>query len=120
MLLHTATEEIGHIEMLATAVAMNLETAPAELQEQGAADGIVGAVMGGGSARHTVEGMLHRHLLSTGMAAYPGQLATACPSTCRTSTPAATWPPTCTATSPRRATGRVLAVRLYNATRIPA
>ena len=33
MLLHTATEEIGHIEMLATAVAMNLEKAPATLQE---------------------------------------------------------------------------------------
>jgi len=28
MLMHTATEEIGHIEMLATAVALNLETAP--------------------------------------------------------------------------------------------
>ena len=47
MLLHTATEEIGHIEMLATAVALNLDKAPASLQEEGAADGIVGAVMGG-------------------------------------------------------------------------
>jgi len=27
--------------------------------------------MGGGNARHAVEGMLHRHLLSTGMAAFP-------------------------------------------------
>jgi len=71
MLLHTATEEIGHIEMLATAVAMNLEKAPASLQEEGASDGIVGAVMGGGNPRHTIEGMLHRHLLSTGLAAYP-------------------------------------------------
>lgn len=33
MLLHTATEEIGHIEMLATAVAMNLETAPTKRSE---------------------------------------------------------------------------------------
>ncbi|KQP92732.1 catalase [Methylobacterium sp. Leaf113] len=71
MLLNTATEEIGHIEMLATAVAMNLETAPTTLQEEGAADGVVGAVMGGGNPRHTIEGMLHRHVLSTGMAAYP-------------------------------------------------
>ncbi len=71
MLLHTATEEIGHIEMLATAVALNLDKAPAELQEEGAADGVVGAVMGGGKARHAVEGMLHRHLLSTGLAAQP-------------------------------------------------
>jgi Mn-containing catalase len=71
MLLNTATEEIGHIEMLATAVAMNLETAPATLQEQGAADAVVGAVMGGENPRHVVEGMLHRHILSTGMAAFP-------------------------------------------------
>ena len=32
MLLNTATEELGHIEMLATAVALNLETAPAGIQ----------------------------------------------------------------------------------------
>src|SRR5207302_4313810 len=37
MLLETATEEIGHIEMLATAVALNLEKAPVHLQEDGAA-----------------------------------------------------------------------------------
>ena len=72
MLLHTATEEMGHIEMLATAVAMNLEHAPTKLQEAGVKDKLVGAVMSGGeSPRHVVEGMLHRHLLSTGMAAYP-------------------------------------------------
>ena len=71
MLLHTATEEIGHIEMLATAVALNLEKAPTALQEEGAADGLVKTVMGGGNPRHEIEGMLHRHLLSTGMAAFP-------------------------------------------------
>jgi Mn-containing catalase len=71
MLLHTATEEMGHIEMLATAVAMNLENAPTKLQEAGVKDTIVGAVMSGENPRHVVEGMLHRHLLSTGMAAYP-------------------------------------------------
>lgn len=71
MLLHTATEEIGHIEMLATAVAMNLETAPASLQEDGAADGIVGAVMGGGSAKASIEGLIHKNLLSSGLAAMP-------------------------------------------------
>lgn len=71
MLLHTATEEIGHIEMLATAVALNLETAPSSLQEEGAADNVVRTVMGGGNPRHEIEGMLHRHLLSTGLAAFP-------------------------------------------------
>src|SRR4051812_10030053 len=49
MLLHTGTEEIGHIEVLATAVAMNL-------------DGLVAARMGG------VE---PRHFLSGGLAAMP-------------------------------------------------
>lgn len=71
MLLHTATEEMGHIEMLATAVALNLDDAPSDVQEKGAADKIVGAVMGGENPRHVMEGMLHRHVLSTGMAAYP-------------------------------------------------
>ncbi|WP_144037281.1 manganese catalase family protein [Sphingomonas sp. TZW2008] len=71
MLLHTATEEIGHIEMLATAVALNLETAPASLQEEGATDSIVGAVMGGGSAKASIEGLIHKNLLSSGLAAMP-------------------------------------------------
>ena len=71
MLLHTATEEIGHIEMLATAVALNLDKAPTSLQEEGAADGIVGAVMGGGNGRHAIEGMIHKNLLSGGLAAMP-------------------------------------------------
>jgi Mn-containing catalase len=38
MLLNTGTEEIGHIEMLATAVALNLEKAPSRIQEE-VADG---------------------------------------------------------------------------------
>jgi Mn-containing catalase len=34
MLLETGTEEIGHIEMLATAVALNLQNAPVSLQDE--------------------------------------------------------------------------------------
>ena len=71
MLLNTATEEMGHIEMLATAVALNLESAPTTAQTAASASGVVAAVMGGENPRHMLEGMLHRHLLSTGMAAYP-------------------------------------------------
>lgn len=63
MLLNTATEEISHIEMLATAVALNLEKAPVELQdEMAAASPAVNAVLGG---------MDFRHILSTGLSAYP-------------------------------------------------
>src|SRR5437764_12861224 len=47
-LLHTATEEIGHVEMLATAVALNLENAPLSLQESSAeASPLLHAVMRG-------------------------------------------------------------------------
>ncbi|WP_431268597.1 manganese catalase family protein [Dankookia sp. P2] len=62
MLINTGTEEIGHIEMLSTAVALNLEGAPLSLQEDVANDGIAGAVLGG---------MNLRHILSTGLAATP-------------------------------------------------
>ena len=62
MLLNTATEEISHIEMLATGMALNLEKAPVSFQEEAAKDSMVGAVLGG---------MNPRHILSTGLAALP-------------------------------------------------
>jgi Mn-containing catalase len=62
MLLQTGTEEIGHIEMLATAVAMNLEGAPVEFKDEAAKNPVVAAVLGG---------MNPRHFLSTGHAATP-------------------------------------------------
>ncbi|MFL5899153.1 MAG: manganese catalase family protein [Solirubrobacterales bacterium] len=63
MLLNTGTEEIGHIEMLATAVALNLEGAPAKLQAEIAGqNGAVEAVLGGQDPRH---------VLSAGLAAMP-------------------------------------------------
>ncbi|MEJ8800465.1 manganese catalase family protein [Pontibacter sp. H249] len=60
MLMETGTEEISHIEVLATAVALNLEGAPVSLQEEMAKDKVIGAVMGG---------MNPRHVLSSGLAA---------------------------------------------------
>ncbi|MFH5926066.1 manganese catalase family protein [Roseomonas xinghualingensis] len=62
MLLNTGTEEIGHVEMLATAVALNLEGAPLSFQEEAARDPVAGAVL---------NGMNLRHILSTGLAATP-------------------------------------------------
>ena len=82
------------------------------------ADTVVGAVMGGENPRHAVEGMLHKHLLSTGMAAFPAIL-TAHRLTCRTSMRAATLLRTCTCNVAAETTGRVLAVRLRNATNDP-
>lgn len=61
MLLHTGTEEMAHIEMLATAVALNLEGAPLEMEEA-AKDPIVMAKLGG---------MNVQHVITTCMAAMP-------------------------------------------------
>src|SRR6478609_7850407 len=53
MLMETGTEELAHIEMLATAVALNLEGASSDVKEAMAkSDGAVGAVMGGTDVRH--------------------------------------------------------------------
>jgi Mn-containing catalase len=61
MLLETATEEIAHVEMLATAVALNLEGAPPTEQEAAASKSpMVNAIMGG---------MDPRQYLSAGLAA---------------------------------------------------
>lgn len=62
MLLNTAAEELGQIEMLATAVAPNLENAPLSMQEEVPADAVGGAVL---------NGMNLRHILSAGLAALP-------------------------------------------------
>jgi Mn-containing catalase len=108
VLLNTATEEMGHIEMLATAVALNLENAPLSLQESAAeASPVLNAVMGGGErSRHAVEGMLQRHLLSTGLRRFP-QIQRGCPSIARISTQAVISRRTCIVTSlQRRPAGR--------------
>jgi Mn-containing catalase len=115
MLLNTATEELGHIEMLATAVAMNLETAPTKVQEAGAADAIVGAVMGGENPRHIAEGMLHKTLLSTGMAAFPGN-SDGLPFDMSHIYASGNIAADMYCNVAAESTGRVLAVRLYNAT----
>ena len=60
MLLETGTEEIAHIEMLATAVALNLEGAGNDLKDEIAKDPFMEQIMGGADPRH---------LLSSGMAA---------------------------------------------------
>jgi len=62
MLLHTGTEEIGHIEVLCTAVAMNLDGAPSEKVDDVVTNPLVAARMGG---------IEPRHFLSGGLAAMP-------------------------------------------------
>ena len=62
MLLHTGAEEIGHIEVLATAVAMNLDGLPSEKLDDVVTNPLVSARMGG---------IEPRHFLSAGLAAMP-------------------------------------------------
>jgi Mn-containing catalase len=62
MLLATGTEEIGHVEVLATAVAMNLEGAKSEQVDEVITNPAVAARMGA---------LEPRHFLSAGLAAMP-------------------------------------------------
>jgi Mn-containing catalase len=63
MLMDTGAEELAHIEMLATAVTMNLRGAPSAVQESiGEADTATAAIL---------SGMSPRHFLSAGMNAMP-------------------------------------------------
>lgn len=54
MLLDVATEEIGHVEMLATMVARLLDGAPLAAQEEAAKNPVVAAVMGGMNPQHAI------------------------------------------------------------------
>jgi Mn-containing catalase len=116
MLLNTATEEIGHIEMLATAVALNLENAPLSLQETAAESSpLMNAVMGGGERpRHAIEGMLQRHVLSTGLAAFPAN-CDGVPFDCSHIYASGNLAADMYCNVAAESTGRVLAVRLFNA-----
>ena len=62
LLLETGTEEIGHIEMLATAVALNLEGADVSIKEEMAEDSMVRAILSGKNPRH---------VMSSGLGAMP-------------------------------------------------
>ena len=109
MLLNTATEELGHIEMLATAVALNLENAPLSLQEEISADAVGGGVL---------NGMDFRHLLSTGLAALPAD-ANGLPFCASHVYASGNIAADMYANVTAEASGRVLAVRLYNMTDDP-
>jgi len=109
MLVNTGTEEIGHIEMLATAVALNLEGAPLSLQEDVASDGVAGAVL---------NGMNLRHILSTGLAATP-ENANGVPFNASHVYASGNIAADMFSNITAEATGRALATRLYNMTDDP-
>jgi Mn-containing catalase len=106
MLLNTGTEEIGHIEMLSTAVALNLEGAPLSFQEQVSNDPVAGAVL---------NGVNMRHILSTGLAATP-ENSNGVPFNASHVYASGNIAGDMYANVAAEATGRVLATRLYNMT----
>jgi Mn-containing catalase len=72
MTLDIGTEEIGHVEMLATMVARLLESSPVEAQEEAAKDSIVGAVLGGANVADVImAGMSPQHAIVSGSGAMP-------------------------------------------------
>src|SRR5690606_12733109 len=54
LLMDTATEEIGHVEMLATMIARLLDDAPIGDVENAAKDPVVGAILGGMNPQHGI------------------------------------------------------------------
>ena len=72
MILDIGTEEIAHVEMLATMIARLLETSPVEAREDAAKDSAVGAIMGGSRLEDViVAGMNPQHVIVTGSGAAP-------------------------------------------------
>jgi manganese catalase len=109
MLLSTGTEEIGHIEILATAVCMNLEGAKSELVDQVATNPMIAARMGG---------IDPRHFLSTGGGATPAD-ANGVPFTTGYIDAGGNLRADMRANVAAEAIGRTLATRLYEATDDP-
>lgn len=109
MLMETGTEEIAHIEMLATAVALNLQTAPVSLQDEMAKDSMVAAILGGMDARQ---------ILSSGLAALPSD-ANGVPFDCSHVYASGNLAADMYSNVCAESTGRLLATRLYHFTDDP-
>jgi Mn-containing catalase len=109
MLLSTATEEIGHVEVLATAVAMNLEGVKSEMVDDVVTNPMVAARMGA---------LEPRHYLTGGLSATPAD-ANGVPFTTASVDMAGNLIANMRANVAAEAVGRTLATRLYELTDDP-
>lgn len=109
MLISTGTEEIGHVELLATAVAMNLEGAKSEMVDEVVTNPAVAARMGA---------LEPRHFLSGGLAAMPSD-ANGVPFTTASVDTGGNLIANMRANVAAEAIGRTLAARLYELTDDP-
>ncbi|MDP9480626.1 MAG: manganese catalase family protein [Actinomycetota bacterium] len=72
MIMDIATEEIGHVEMIATMIARLLESSPVKTEKAANDGGVVGAVLGGSDTQEAIlAGMNPQHALVTGLGAAP-------------------------------------------------
>lgn len=76
MLLDIGTEEIAHVEMIATMIAQLLDNAPVQEQEQAAKQPIMEAALGGMNMQDTIvktvmAGMNPQHVIVSGLGATP-------------------------------------------------
>src|SRR5215218_3465709 len=72
MLLDIGTEEIAHVEMLATMIARLLEQSPVQAQEDAAKNSLIGAAMGGSNLQDVIlAGMNPQHAIVSGSGATP-------------------------------------------------
>jgi Mn-containing catalase len=106
LLMNTAAEELGHIEMLATAVALNLEGAPLSEKEEVAKDPVASMVLGG---------INMKNILSSGLSAMPID-SDGVPFDMSHIYASGNIAADMTANVAAESTGRVLAVRLFNMT----
>ncbi|MGV1872500.1 manganese catalase family protein [Agrobacterium rosae] len=109
LLMNTAAEELGHIEMLATAVALNLEGANVSIKDEIAADPVASAVLGG---------LNMKNLLSAGLSAMPVD-SDGVPFDMSHIYASGNIAADMTANVAAESTGRVLATRLFNLTNDP-
>ncbi len=72
MIMDIGTEEIGHVEMLATMIARLLESSPVDAQEKAASNPAVGSIMGGARIEDILaSGMNPQHAIVSGSGAMP-------------------------------------------------
>lgn len=72
MILDIGTEEIAHVEMLATMIARLLERSPVEAVDEAAKNSVIGAVMGGARVEDVIlGGMNPQHVIVSGLGATP-------------------------------------------------
>ncbi|MCO5733087.1 manganese catalase family protein [Rhizobium sp. SSA_523] len=109
LLMNTAAEELGHIEMLATAVALNLEGAPLSEKEAVSKDPVSSMVLGG---------INMKNILSAGLSAMPVD-SDGVPFDMSHIYASGNIAADMTANVAAESTGRTLAVRLYNLTNDP-